>query len=166
MPARHDMEGKLFRSSDLRQGSMGQLLRWDVHLVHHIPFFAGPDLGALIKVRIFSMEVKVVREGRSRGILPLPFGFFERTQLMSESEKTFRRSGQPGGPGCSVTAMPVKGKDAEGNLYAAELWDAGKEATELELLRTVIHHLGVRWGHDDLGWWAAVPMPKVEPKVS
>jgi len=39
------------------------------------------------------------------------------------------------------------------------LLDAGTEATELELLRTVASGLGVRWGHDDLGWWAAVPSP-------
>ncbi len=35
--------------------------------------------------------------------------------------------------------------------------DAGTEASELELLRTVALSLGVRWGKDDLGWWAAVP---------
>ena len=26
-----------------------------------------------------------------------------------------------------------------------------------ELLRTVAHLLGVRWGQDEFGWWAAVP---------
>ena len=39
----------------------------------------------------------------------------------------------------------------------ADLLDAGTDATEVELLRTIAEGLGVRWGHDDLGWWAAVP---------
>jgi hypothetical protein len=38
----------------------------------------------------------------------------------------------------------------------AWLLDAGTEASELELLRTVALGLGVRWGRDDLGWWATV----------
>jgi hypothetical protein len=39
----------------------------------------------------------------------------------------------------------------------AFLVDAGPEASEVELLRTVAARFGVQWGHDDLGWWAAVP---------
>lgn len=35
--------------------------------------------------------------------------------------------------------------------------DAGKESTEVDLLRTVCHGLSNRWGHDEFGWWAIVP---------
>ena len=44
----------------------------------------------------------------------------------------------------------------DGAEIAGHLLDAGKDATELELLRTVAQGLGVRWGHDEFGWWAAV----------
>jgi len=37
------------------------------------------------------------------------------------------------------------------------LLDAGPDSSELELLRTVAAGLGVQWGRDDFGWWAAVP---------
>jgi hypothetical protein len=37
------------------------------------------------------------------------------------------------------------------------LLDAGKDASELELLRTVAAGIGIQWGHDDFGWWAVVP---------
>ena len=69
----------------------------------------------------------------------------------------FHRLGEPGGPGCPVSALPITLKAPDGSPVLARLLDAGKEATELELLRTVAQELGVRWGHDDLGWWAAVP---------
>ncbi len=69
----------------------------------------------------------------------------------------FHRTGGPGGSGCPVSALPVKGKQPNGSLTSALLLDAGKESTELELLRTVARTLGVRWGHDELGWWAVVP---------
>lgn len=45
----------------------------------------------------------------------------------------------------------LDGADTPGHLL-----DAGLEASELELLRTVANGLGVRWGRDDLGWWAVV----------
>ena len=41
----------------------------------------------------------------------------------------------------------------------AELLGAPGEATEVELLRSVAQRLGVKWGHDDLGWWAVVARP-------
>jgi hypothetical protein len=41
-------------------------------------------------------------------------------------------------------------------MLQAELLDAGKESTDLELLRTIAARLGVRWGNDDFGWWAVV----------
>jgi len=34
------------------------------------------------------------------------------------------------------------------------LLDAGPEATEIELLRTIASRLGIKWGCDSLGWWA------------
>jgi hypothetical protein len=36
---------------------------------------------------------------------------------------------------------------------ADELWDG---ATEVELLRTVCHELGIASGEDEFGWWAAM----------
>jgi hypothetical protein len=48
-------------------------------------------------------------------------------------------------------------KGVDGTPVPAVLLDAGEHAPEVELLRTVAHLLGVRWGHDEFGWWAAVP---------
>jgi hypothetical protein len=47
-------------------------------------------------------------------------------------------------------------KGPDGQAVPAYLLDAGADASELELLRTVAQGLGVRWGRDDLGWWATV----------
>ena len=77
---------------------------------------------------------------------------------MSEQYGPFHRSGKPGGPGCRVAAIPIKGRSSDGVEMDGSLFDAGTESTELELLRTVAQNLGVHWGHDDLGWWAAVPV--------
>ena len=77
---------------------------------------------------------------------------------MSDSSKRFHRLGVPGGPGCEVTALRATGKDDNGNPQAIDFLDAGPNATEVELLRTIAATLGVRWGHDELGWWAAVPV--------
>ncbi|MDT3376028.1 hypothetical protein RNI52_01710 [Labrys neptuniae] len=49
------------------------------------------------------------------------------------------------------------GKAADGTMTQVSLLDAGLEANEIELLRTVASGLGVIWGHDEIGWWAAVP---------
>ena len=68
----------------------------------------------------------------------------------------YHRLGGPGGPGCPVGALPVMFRGADGSTISAQLLDAGKQATELELLRTVAHGLGVQWGHDEIGWWAVV----------
>jgi hypothetical protein len=76
---------------------------------------------------------------------------------MSENYGPYHRLGQPGGPGCQVAALPITFMGPDGSPVSARLFDAGKEATELELLRTVAQELGVRWGHDNLGWWVAVP---------
>jgi len=70
----------------------------------------------------------------------------------------FHRIGSPGGPGCRVGVLAVKGKAADGTIAEASLLDAGPESNEIELLRTIAHGLGVRWGQDELGWWAAVPV--------
>jgi hypothetical protein len=76
---------------------------------------------------------------------------------MSEKYGPYHRRGEPGGPGCPVGVLPISLKGPDGALLSAFLFDAGTEATELELLRTVAARVGIRWGHDDLGWWAAVP---------
>jgi len=77
----------------------------------------------------------------------------------SEKEQSgpYHRRVQPGGPGCAVGVLAVSLGGANGDPVDAELLDAGMTASELELLRTVASRLGVRWGQDDLGWWAAVP---------
>jgi hypothetical protein len=76
---------------------------------------------------------------------------------MSASHGPFHRVGSPGGPGCPVGELPIQFRRPDGSFGSAVLLDAGPNATELELLRTVAEGLGVRWGHDDLGWWAVVP---------
>lgn len=53
--------------------------------------------------------------------------------------------------------IPVQGNTGDGSLVEASLLDAGPDAPEIELLRTVANGLGVVWGHDEFGWWAAVP---------
>ena len=52
--------------------------------------------------------------------------------------------------------LPISAKGTDGQAFEGQLLDGGKEPTELELLRTVASRLGVRWGHDDSGWWAVV----------
>lgn len=68
----------------------------------------------------------------------------------------YHRRGQPGGPGCAVGELPIMVKGADGQPINGVLLDAGPEASELELLRTIAKRLGVHWGHDEFGWWAAV----------
>lgn len=75
---------------------------------------------------------------------------------MNESNNKYHRTGEPGGSGCKLSALSIQIKDDNGELQNGQLLCAEKEATELELLRTVAQRLGVKWGHDDLGWWAAV----------
>lgn len=70
--------------------------------------------------------------------------------------KSYHRCGEPGGPCCPAGILPVQVRSANGDSAAAELLDAGPHATETELLRTVASRLGVQWGHDEFGWWAAV----------
>lgn len=77
---------------------------------------------------------------------------------MSEQHGPFHRHGRPGGPGCRVLTIPIKGVSPEGVEMDGSLFDAGTDATEIELLRTVAGTLGVNWGHDEFGWWAAVPV--------
>src|SRR5947209_1116861 len=79
------------------------------------------------------------------------------TLTMNAEQRLHRRHGGPGGPGCDVTAVPIDLKWPDGSLRLAELLDAGPDASEIELLRTVALRLGIQWGHDDSGWWAAVP---------
>ena len=76
---------------------------------------------------------------------------------MSSSHGPFHRRGEPGGPGCNVTSIEVVGKAPGGEPQHCHLLDAGTNASEVELLRTVCAGLGVHWGHDEFGWWAVVP---------
>lgn len=68
----------------------------------------------------------------------------------------YHRLGEPGGQGCPVAVLPVFTKGPGGTSAPADLLDGGKDATEVQVLRTVAQALGVRWGSDDLGWWAVV----------
>lgn len=52
--------------------------------------------------------------------------------------------------------IPVEGKSSDGAVISGMLLDAGDSASELELLRTIAAGLGVAWGKDEFGWWAAV----------
>jgi hypothetical protein len=52
--------------------------------------------------------------------------------------------------------LEISAKMPDGEYRNGHLLDAGKEASEVELLRTIAKQLGVNWGHDDLGWWAVV----------
>jgi hypothetical protein len=69
----------------------------------------------------------------------------------------YHRLGAPGGPGCPVTELPVSATLPDGRVVAMALLSAGENATEVELLRTIAHSLGIQWGQDEFGWWAAVP---------
>jgi hypothetical protein len=73
------------------------------------------------------------------------------------SHGPFHRTGEPGGPGAEVLALQVEARAADGSPQPAHLLDAQGDATEVELLRTICSTLGVTWGHDEFGWWAAVP---------
>ena len=69
----------------------------------------------------------------------------------------YHRLGVPGGPGCEVAPLPIAAKLPSGETIGATLLSADASATEVELLRTIAHSLGIQWGHDDFGWWAMVP---------
>ncbi len=73
----------------------------------------------------------------------------------------YHRLGEPGGPGCGVGILDIEFPSANGKVKAGELLDGGKNASELELLRTVAARLGVKWGNDDLGWWAIAEKSKI-----
>ena len=81
---------------------------------------------------------------------------------MSEQSGPFHRLGQPGGPGCKVVTAELKLVRADRQSSDGYLFDAGVGPTEIELLRTVAHATGIRWGKDDFGWWAAVPAGKLD----
>ena len=77
----------------------------------------------------------------------------------------YHRLGEPGGPGCAVTPLTVVGKGPSGEPAPATLLSTHPTATEVELLRTIAHTLGIQWGHDEFGWWAVVP-DGVVPKAT
>jgi hypothetical protein len=69
---------------------------------------------------------------------------------------TYHCLGEPGGSGCPLSSMEITYKKSDGETAIADLLNAEKGATEIEMLRTIASELGVQWGHDDLGWWAVV----------
>lgn len=75
---------------------------------------------------------------------------------MVESHGPFHRKGQSTDPGARCAALEIQAKLPDGSIIPARLLDAGTDATEVELLRTVARRLGVKWGRDDLGWWAVL----------
>jgi hypothetical protein len=75
---------------------------------------------------------------------------------MPEEHGPFYRRGEPGGPGCPISVLPIQIGGSKGESIKAELLDAGEHSTEIGLLRTIASRLGVQWGHDDFGWWAVV----------
>jgi hypothetical protein len=72
-------------------------------------------------------------------------------------EWSYHRLGSPGGPPVPVAALEVMGRGPDGEPSPAHLLDAGTDVSELELLRTVCHGLGINWGRDEFGHWAVVP---------
>lgn len=80
---------------------------------------------------------------------------------MAKENDIHERVGEPGGPGCEVTHLEITFRDANGHEVDGELMDAGSDTTELALLRTVANRLGVAWGRDGSGWWAAVQKDKI-----
>jgi hypothetical protein len=85
--------------------------------------------------------------------------------MSSEPHGPYHRTGEPGGPGADVAAMPIEAVAPDGERIAAHLLDAQGDADEAALLRTICHTLGVTWGHDDLGWWAVVPATLRPPEA-
>ena len=82
--------------------------------------------------------------------------------MPNDLQGPYHRTGEPGGPGAEVLALGVETRGPDGSVEAVDLLEAQGEATEVELLRTICHTLGVRWGRDDFGWWAAVPQRLTE----
>ncbi|MDQ1358409.1 MAG: hypothetical protein QOF20_2972 [Acidimicrobiaceae bacterium] len=72
-------------------------------------------------------------------------------------QSTFHRVGEPGGPSATVAAQAIHIPGLNGEPLPAHLLDAGSESTEVELLRAICAGIGVKWGHDEQGWWAVVP---------
>ena len=69
----------------------------------------------------------------------------------------YHRTGEPGGPGCKLAMLQITINGPDGTATPAYLLDAGNEATELEMLRAACQGIRIKWGKDDLGWWAVVP---------
>jgi hypothetical protein len=76
---------------------------------------------------------------------------------MPEMHGPYHRTGEPGGPGAAVAALEIEGRGPDGKPEPGHLVAAQGDAGEVELLRTICHSIGITWGHDDFGWWAAVP---------
>lgn len=77
--------------------------------------------------------------------------------MPDDAHGPYHRLGEPGGPGAEVRALEIERQVEGGERLPADLLAAQGNATEVELLRTICHTLGVTWGHDQMGWWAVVP---------
>jgi hypothetical protein len=75
---------------------------------------------------------------------------------MAEEHGPYHRRGGPGGPASRLECLPVVRRLPNGAHEEAILVDA-QDGGELEMLRAVVASLGIAWGGDDIGWWAAVP---------
>ena len=75
---------------------------------------------------------------------------------MNSNHGPYHRLGAPGGPGCTLTAIPISFTDASGAIASGQLVSAPIDGTEVEILRSIAHKLGIQWGHDEFGWWAVV----------
>lgn len=82
--------------------------------------------------------------------------------MADDAHGPYHRTGQPGGPSAHVLALDVMGRGPDGEPEPAQLLDAQGDATEVELLRMICATIGVTWGHDEFGWWAAVPQRLTE----
>jgi hypothetical protein len=69
----------------------------------------------------------------------------------------YHRTGGPGGEGDRLSVLPIQVKSPDGSIFEAQLLDAGVDSTEVGLLRTLVEKMGIKWGHDEFGWWAVAP---------
>jgi hypothetical protein len=76
---------------------------------------------------------------------------------MPETHGPYHRLGEPGGPSARVTALEIEDRRPDGTPEPGHLLAAQDDASEVELLRTICQTIGVVWGQDEFGWWAAVP---------
>ena len=76
---------------------------------------------------------------------------------MPDEPKTYHRTGEPGGSGCTLGVLQATANSPSGADIQVQILDGGESSTEVEVLRTVASRMGIQWGHDEFGWWAAYP---------